>query len=169
MFGVVSARRPSPFSAIRPARSRFLAMPRLGDGDSYTSISYAASTCNQRNSAGMCIADVFLDDPTNPLPSDPGSGPAVAADAAEQAAQSALKALQQSAGVPSPSFAIAESLFSGDIPSPLPGLGIKTGIPDALKKLCAQSPSFSWLCKIPTWALVVGVGVVGVAVLKKDK
>lgn len=66
------------------------------------------------------------------LPGDPGAGGALSDWASAQSQASSQQSLQQS-GVTSPSFALAESLFGGNVPSPLPGLGLIT-VPDPLKK-----------------------------------
>ncbi len=108
---------------IRTVRIPRLTMNRIGQ--TTETISYLASTCTQVDPAtGLCIGDVLLGDATNPLPADPGAGAALSDYAAGQRAAAAAAALQQS-GVSQPaSFAIAQSLMAGNIPSPLPGLGV---------------------------------------------
>ena len=73
---------------------------------------------------------LYVSDPSTPcppgsggaLPDDTGAAAAVAADAAAQAQAGSILALQQS-GATSPSLVLAQSLMSGNVPSPLPGLG----------------------------------------------
>jgi hypothetical protein len=100
-------------------------------GQSSSSITYYGSTCTVVDPiTGLCMSDVALGDESNPLPEDYGSGAAVGAWADSYNAR-ANAALLNAAQTPA-SLVLANSLMSGNIPSPLPGLGLS--VPDPLKK-----------------------------------
>jgi len=134
---------------------RTVRIPPLGSnriGQTTETITYAGSTCTAIDPrSGLCIADVFLGDPSNPeygagggFPMDPGADAELAEWAAATNAAANRDALN--AGSRPASLVLAESMMAGNIPSPLPGLGIT--VPDPMKK---------WL--------LIGAAVVGGVIL----
>jgi hypothetical protein len=101
------------------------------DSANSSAISYIASTCQQHNATGLCIGDVLLADPSNPatgqgsgeFADDTGDGSALETWAAAQQQQNATDAANLGIQIG------ARSLFAGNIPSPLPGLGLTVPIP----------------------------------------
>lgn len=111
--------------------SPHLRLNRIGQSDA--SVTYLASTCTVTDPVtGLCLPDVYLGDSSNPLPGDPGAGSAVADWALGQGSYASNAALNQSGVARPASFSIAESLMAGNIPSPLPGVGVT--VPEPFKK-----------------------------------
>jgi len=115
-------------------------------GQTTANITYAGSTCTVMDPVtGLCAADVFLGDPSNTagggggLPGDPGELQALQDWARGTQSDISEAGLNQ--------LVLAQSLNAGNIPSPLPGLGLT--IPDPLKK----------------WLLIGGAVVLGITVL----
>ncbi len=99
---------PKPFSKFSPAPGNTLVQHNglRGVGAADVSIAYVASTCQQRDASGLCIADVLVPDSSNTLPYDPGAGDAVAQWVEDQRARmnttvlnGPLQQAQQSTGV----------------------------------------------------------------------
>jgi len=118
-------------------------------GQVTTNVTYAGSTCTVIDPvSGLCIADAFFGDESNTpsggtgLPGDSGELQALqewARGTQSDISESGLRQQQQ--------LVLAESLNAGNIPSPLPGLGLT--IPDPLKN----------------WLLIGGAVLLGIAVL----
>lgn len=140
-----------PFSKFSPAPGNTVVQQQglRGMGaDSSVTVNYSGSTCQTFDANGLCVANVWIPDASNPLPSDPGVGDAVAQWAANQQQQISsrglltadeIQAYQQATGVCS----------ALGIPCP-------TNIPAPFK--------------IPSglaWLLVIGVTAVVIAGVKK--
>ncbi len=77
---------PKPFSKFAPAPGNtYVQSQGLRGVDS--SIVYSGSTCQRYDANGLCVADVWLGDPSNQLPVDTGGSDAVSQWVAEQQAQ----------------------------------------------------------------------------------
>jgi len=115
-------------------------------GQTTASITYAGSSCTVLDPVtGLCMADVFLGDPSNDLPGgggfpgDPGEAQALQDWARGTQSDISTAGLNQ--------LVLAQSLNAGNVPSPLPGLG-----------LTIPNPGKNWL-------LIGGAVLLGIAVL----
>ncbi len=121
-------------------------------GQASSSIIYQGSTCAQTDPrTGLCVGDVFFADESNtaggggfPGP-DAGEAQAVADWAASQRQQSDTDAVNNAWLV------LAQSFNSGNIPSPIPGLGLNVPMKTTTRN----------------WLLIGGAALVAVLVLKK--
>jgi hypothetical protein len=91
--------------------------------------------------------------PDSPLPADPGAVQTLADYTAAQAGSANSDVLNAQQQVPS--LVLAESLMSGNIPSPLPGLGLTVPLPTVTVP--------SWI----KWALLAGAAVVVVGATRR--
>jgi hypothetical protein len=108
-------------------------------GQSTSTITYFGSTCDQTDpTTGLCVSNVALDDPTNPLPGDPGAGQALSDYVATQTAQQ--NSLILNSGLPSTVAQAAQTAT---------GLGLPGIIPSPF-----TFPSWA------KWALLAGIGLV---------
>lgn len=115
-------------------------------GQATSTITYFGSTCEQIDPVtGLCAANVALDDPSNPLPGDPGAGAALSQYVADQTAQQ--NSLILNSGLPSTVNQAAQTAT---------GLGLPGFIPSPF-----TFPS--WM----KWALLAGAGAVVIGVTRR--